>query len=270
MAAPAPHVHAYGAHPDQFLELTVPAGAAESGPVPVVVVLHGGFWRAAYGIELARPLAADLAAHGMAAVSVEYRRVGADGGWPETVLDVAAAVDSLAPLEETAGLDLADVTLVGHSAGGHLAAWAAGRGRLPDDAPGARPKIEATAVVLQAGVLDLVRADEQRLGDGAVRAFLGAGPAEAPDRYAAADPVRLLPTGADVLCVHGAADDVVPPEQSERYAAAARAAGDRVDLRVVPGDHMVLIDPAAEPWQLVREWLRARAAGDRNRSTLGT
>src|SRR6185312_5870019 len=162
-----------------------PAG---SGPVPVVVVLHGGFWRAAYGIELARPLAADLAAHGFAAVAVEYRRVGSGGGWPETVLDVAAAVDALAPLEETAGLDLAGVTLVGHSAGGHLAAWAAGRGRLPEHAPGARPKIEATAAVLQAGVLDLVRGDEQRLGDGAVREFLGAGPAEAPDRYAAADP----------------------------------------------------------------------------------
>jgi acetyl esterase/lipase len=271
MAVAAPHVHAYGAHPDQFLELSVPAAGVETEPGtrPVVVLLHGGFWRAAYGIDLARPLAADLAAHGFAAVAVEYRRVGAGGGWPETVLDVAAAVDSLAPLEETAGLDLADVTVVGHSAGGHLAAWAAGRARLPAGAPGARPKIEVTAAVLQAGVLDLVRADEQRLGDGAVRAFLGAGPAEAPDRYAAADPMRLLPTGADLLCVHGAADDVVPPEQSERYAARARAAGDLVDVRIVPGDHMVLIDPAAEPWRLVRDWLRARTAGGPNRSTLG-
>jgi acetyl esterase/lipase len=268
VAAAAPHVHSYGGHPDQFLELTVPAGPRGPGPVPVVVVLHGGFWRAAYGVELARPLAADLAGHGFAAVAVEYRRVGAGGGWPETVLDVAAAMDALGPLAETAQLDLADVTVVGHSAGGHLAAWAAGRARLPSGAPGSRPKVQATAAVLQAGVLDLARAHEQGLGDGAVRAFLGAAPAQAPDRYAAADPLHLLPTGADVLCVHGAADDVVPPEQSERYAAAATAAGDRVDVRIVPGDHMVLVDPAAEPWRLVREWLRARTAGREDRSTL--
>jgi fermentation-respiration switch protein FrsA (DUF1100 family) len=117
-------------------------------------------------------------------------------------------------------------------------------------------------------VLDLARADDQRLGDGAVRAFLGAAPDAAPDRYAAADPVRLLPTGTDVLCVHGDADDVVPPEQSERYAAAARAAGDQVDVRIVPGDHMLLIDPAGEPWRLVRDWVRARAARGQDRSTL--
>jgi acetyl esterase/lipase len=267
VAAPAPHVHAYGGHPDQFLELTVPPGERE--PVPVVVVLHGGFWRAAYGVELARPLAADIAGHGFAAVAVEYRRVGAGGGWPETALDVAAAMDALGPLAETARLDLADVTVVGHSAGGHLAAWAAGRARLPAGAPGARPKVQATAAVLQAGVLDLTRAHAQGLGDGAVRAFLGADPAQDPDRFAAADPVHLVPTGADVLCVHGADDDVVPPEQSRRYAAAAAAAGDVVDVRIVPGDHMVLIDPAGEPWRLVRDWLRARSAGREDRSTLG-
>jgi fermentation-respiration switch protein FrsA (DUF1100 family) len=107
------------------------------------------------------------------------------------------------------------------------------------------------------------------MGDGAVTGFLGAGPAEEPDRYAVADPVRLLPTGADVLLVHGAADTTVPPEQSERWAAAATAAGDRVELRVVPGDHMVLIDPAAAPWRLVRDWVTARATGGRGRPTLG-
>jgi fermentation-respiration switch protein FrsA (DUF1100 family) len=129
--------------------------------------------------------------------------------------------------------------------------------------------VRVAAAVLQAGVLDLPLADEQWLGDGAVRGFLGAGPAEAPDRYAAADPVRLLPTGADLLCVHGAADDVVPPVHSERYAAAAAAAGDPVEVRIVPGDHMVVIDPDGRPWQLVRNWLRARSGGGRNRSTLG-
>ena len=251
----APVVHRYGPGPDQFLELTLPAG---EGSLPVAVVLHGGFWRAAYGVELARPLAADLAAAGLAAVAVEYRRVGAGGGWPATLDDVAAALDALPGLPGADRLDLDAVTVVGHSAGGHLAAWSAGRHRLPAGAPGAGPRVRPAAVVLQAGVLDLERAAGQRMGDGAVTDFLGGGPAEAPGRYAAADPVRLLPTGADVLLVHGAADTTVVPEQSERYAAAAAAAGDRVELRVVPGDHMVLIDPAGAPWRLVRNWVTAR------------
>jgi fermentation-respiration switch protein FrsA (DUF1100 family) len=109
--------------------------------------------------------------------------------------------------------------------------------------------------VLQAGVLDLADADRADLGNGAVRAFLGGRAADLPERLASADPVRLLPTGARVLCVHGDRDDVVPVRQSERYADAARAAGDVVDLRVVPGDHMVLIEPGEQPWRLVRDWL---------------
>ncbi|PWW23628.1 prolyl oligopeptidase family protein [Geodermatophilus normandii] len=252
-----PAVVAYGPHPDQFLELSLPD---RTDPAPVVVVLHGGFWRAAYGIELARPLAADLAAAGYAAVAVEYRRVGTGGGWPATLEDVAAALDALPGLgragqDGAARLDLGDVTVVGHSAGGHLAAWAAGRGRLPAGAPGAAPRVRVTAAVLQAGVLDLRRAAEQRLGSDAVQEFLGGEPGEVPGRYAVADPVGLLPTGADVLCVHGAHDDVVPLEQSQRYAAAAADAGDRVTVRTFPGGHRGPIDVAGEAWAVVRTWL---------------
>ena len=244
----------YGPHGDQFLELWLPS---EPAPAPVVVVLHGGYWRAAYGIELARPLAADIAAAGMVGVAVEYRRVGGGGGWPATLEDVAAALDALPGLEVAGRLDLGDVTVVGHSAGGQLAAWAAGRHRLPPGAPGARPRLVVGTAVLQAGVLDLADADREDLGRGAVRDLLGAPPATVPDRLAAADPIALLPTGARVLCVHGSGDDVVPLRQSERYADAARAAGDRVEVQVVPGDHMALIDPVGQPWRLVREWLSA-------------
>jgi acetyl esterase/lipase len=245
----------YGPARDQFLEVWLPEGDA---PAPVVVVLHGGFWRAAYGVELARPLAADVAAAGMVGVAVEYRRVGGGGGWPATLEDVAAAIDALPGLPVAGRLDLTDVTAVGHSAGGHLAAWAAGRHRLPADAPGAGPAVRISAAVLQAGVLDLADADRQDLGRGAVRALLGGPPDAVPDRFAAADPVRLLPTGARVLCVHGSGDDVVPVRQSERYAAAARAAGDAVEVRVVAGDHMALIDPRGPAWGLTLEWLGAR------------
>jgi acetyl esterase/lipase len=256
---------AYGPHPDQFLEVTLPAGA---GAVPVAVVLHGGFWRSAYGVELARPLAADLAAAGFAAVAVEYRRVGSGGGWPATLEDVAAALDALPELPDSGRLDLADIAVVGHSAGGHLAAWAAGRVLPPEGAPGAGPRVQVAAAVVQAGVLDLERAAAQRLGGGAVQDLLGAEPAGAPERYAAADPVRLVPADVDLLCVHGTGDDVVPAEQSTRYAQAAEARGVAVDVRLVPGDHMALIDPAGEPWALVRDWLRSRAGVPGDRSTL--
>jgi acetyl esterase/lipase len=253
----APRTVRYGPGSDQFLELDIPD---RPGPLPVAVILHGGFWRTAYGVELARPLAADLAAFGYAAVAVEYRR-GADGGWPATFADVAAALDLLPDLPEAGRLDLGDVTVIGHSAGGHLAAWAIGRHRLPDAAPGAGPRLRPTAAVLQAGVLDLDLADQQGLGSGAVRDFLGP---RAPERYAVTDPVRLVPTGAAVLCVHGAEDVVVPLQQSERYLAAAGAAGDEAELRVVGGDHMAVIDPTGEGWQAARRWLAAR----RERTTL--
>ena len=189
----------------------------------MAVVLHGGFWRPAYGIELARPLAADLAGAGFAAVAVEYRRVGAGGGWPGTLGGVAAALDCLAGLPDASRLDLADVTAIGHSAGGHRRLAGRAAPLLPG-APGAAPRVRVTAAVLQAGVLDLAAAAAQRLGSGAVLDLLGGGPGEVPERYAAADPVRLLPTGAAALCVHGAADDVVPGRSRAGAAAAAAAA----------------------------------------------
>lgn len=261
----APAVHAYGPAPDQFLEVTLPAGRS---PAPVVVVVHGGFWRARYGVELARPLAADLAGRGWAAVAVEYCRVGTGGGWPTTLEDVAAALDALPDVPGADRLDLSDVTVVGHSAGGHLAVWAASRGRLPHGAPGAGPRVRVTAAVSQAGVLDLAAAVAADLGDGATVGFLGGTPADVPDRYAAADPVRLLPTGVPVLCVHGRQDITVPPEQSERYRAAATAAGDRVEISTVPGDHRVVVDLAGEAWRRTVQWLGARRTSVPGSTTL--
>ena len=124
-------VHSYGGSPSEVGELFVPSGA---GPHPVAVVVHGGYWRAQYDRSLMEGLCLDLAAHGMVAWNLEYRRVGGGGGWPQTFLDVAAGVDALADV--AAALDLSRVVAVGHSAGGQLALWAAARGTLPAEAPG--------------------------------------------------------------------------------------------------------------------------------------
>ncbi|MEJ3652641.1 alpha/beta fold hydrolase [Actinomycetes bacterium KLBMP 9759] len=236
----------YGPHPSQFGELSLP----DHDPRAVVVLVHGGFWRQAWDLELARPLAADLVAAGHAVWAIEYRRVGGGGGWPATFDDVAAAFDLLAgPVQEAAGgrLDLDRVVAVGHSAGGHLAVWSGARAGLPADSPWARPAVRLRGVVSQAGVLDLVDAVE--LSSGAVVDFLGGTPAEHPDRYALASPIARVPIGVPVVCVHGTADVNVPIRQSERFVAAS---GD--ELVVLPDvEHMAVIDPAADAWRVCRD-----------------
>jgi acetyl esterase/lipase len=218
----------YGDDRSQFVELTVPDGQ----PRGVVVVIHGGFWKAAYDLSLGRPLAADLAARGWAGLNIEYRRVGNGGGVSETTDDTRAA---LATLDGT-GLDLSTVVTLGHSAGGHLATWAG------------HAVATVTHVIAQAGVLDLVAADRDGLGSGAVRAFLGhaAGPGDAE-----VDPRQQLPLDVPVWCVHARDDDTVPFSQSQEYVAAARASGARAELVEVPGGHFGVIDEATEAWRLI-------------------
>lgn len=235
---------AYGPDPSQYGELSLPEGT----PRGVVVVIHGGFWKAEYDASLGRPLAAALVAEGWAAWNLEYRRVGVGrgggGGAPATFDDVSAGIDHLADL----GLDLTTVVALGHSAGGHLAAWAATRGRdggWPDRVP-------LTAVVSQAGVLDLRSAHADGLGGGAVAALLGHAPTAADAPY---DPRQMLPAGVPVWCVHGRDDDVVPPSQSAEYVAAARAAGDEAELVEVEGDHFVVVDLASPAWTRILEVL---------------
>ena len=160
--------YSYDDHPSQTGELFVPSG---SGPFRVVVVVHGGYWKAQYDRSLMDGLCADLAAHGLAAWNIEYRRVGAGGGWPQTFLDVGSAVDLLADLD--APLDLSHVGAVGHSAGGQLALWAALRSGLPSDAPGGAPRVEISAAVSQAGVLDLTLAAALMPSATPTRALLG-------------------------------------------------------------------------------------------------
>jgi acetyl esterase/lipase len=243
-----PTVHRYGADSAQFGELWLPDGDA----LGTVVILHGGFWRARYDLSLGRPIARNLAALGYVAWNLEYRRVGAGGGWPGTFEDVAAGIDFLATLPVFTDRVIA----VGHSAGGHLAAWAAGRGKLPPGAPGApgtggRAFVPVTGVVSQAGVLALADCARERVGGTAALDLMGGGPDELPEEYRLADPIAAVPVPAPVLCLHSRADQNVPYSYSERYVAAATAAGGTATLTEVSGDHFSLIDPAAPDWAAV-------------------
>ena len=222
----------YGDAPQQFIELRTPNG---DGPFPVIVFIHGGFWRNLYDLSLAHEQAADAREHGYATWNIEYRRVGdPGGGYPGTLDDVAAAIDAMALVD--APLDLDRVYVVGHSAGGHLALWVGQR----DD-----PVVTPQLVVGQAPVSDL--ANSLDLGRGAVIDFMGGGPDEIPAAYDAADPARRLPIKVPQLIVQGGKDDIVPPSYVQPYAEASGA-----DIEVFPdADHFDVISPESPTWEYV-------------------
>lgn len=243
----------YGSDTHQFGDLRLPRGP---GPHPVVVVVHGGFWRARYDLEHVGHLCADLTQRGYATWSLEYRRVGhPGGGWTGTFEDVSLGMDFLRTLAAKHPLDLGRVVVIGHSAGGHLALWLAGRGRLKPGQPlyTEKPFIPRGAVSL-AGVVDLERAFELRLGDGIVESFLGGTPTQVPERYELASPAALLPLGVKQVLVHGAEDTTVPLTLSTGYHARATKLGDSVRLVGLPGaEHFEVIDPRAKEWPHVVE-----------------
>jgi acetyl esterase/lipase len=201
-------------------------------------------------------LAHDLVRRGIAAWNVEYRGTGRDGGgWPETLLDVGRAIDHLAAIEQ---VDRSRVVSCGHSAGGHLALWAAARTRLPLDSELPAPLVVPRAAVSLAGVCDLAAAARDGLGADAAQTLLGATPDEEPARYAQASPAALLPLAVPVLLVHGGNDSDVPVGQSRAFAGSAAAAGGRVELvELADADHFDVIDPAHAGWQAVVERLPA-------------
>ncbi|WP_132429996.1 alpha/beta hydrolase family protein [Pseudonocardia endophytica] len=234
----------YGGDPSQFGEYTAPTGTGVAKGL--VVIVHGGYWRSQFGLDLGRPLAAALVSAGWAAWNVEYRRVGDGGGWTSTFDDVALAMDHVSQFA-SARIPADKIFALGHSAGGHLAAWLAARPGLPPGSPGANPQVTLNGVVSQAGVLDLASA--VRLGDGAVVDLLGGTPQSAPDRYTIASPIQRVPLQVPTICVHGTADEVVPISQSESFVQRAKAAGDRSELvRVDGADHGALIDVRSPGW----------------------
>jgi acetyl esterase/lipase len=249
-------------HRCQQADLYLPRGP---GPHPVVVTVHGGSWMPRYGKVVMSGLAGDLRRRGNAVWNIEYRRMGRGqgGGWPATFDDVAAAIDHLATVD--APLDLQRVTFVGHSAGGQLALWAAGRYKLPAGAPGARPRIDPVAAVSAAGVNDLAQSYRETPG-GAVGMLMGGGPDERPERYAVSDPLAQVPLAIPVLLVHGSDDQTVSVRRSRNYAQASRARGGSVELiefAGAAGAHSRHVDPEGESWRAVTRWLEDRRDRDR-------
>lgn len=283
-APPPDHVLRYGPGPDQVADVRLPprlgVGAAGRAPA-LVLLLHGGFWRAAYDRTHLGSLAAALAAENFVVCTPEFRRTGQPGGgWPGTFDDVAAAVDRLPGLLRSAlggAAEPGPVILAGHSAGGHLALWSAGRQRLSPDSPWYRASggrvatggagsasasevagAEVAGVVALAPVSDLAGCYRAGLDQDAAGELLGGGPVEQPSRYAVADPARLVPLGVPVHIVHGTADDLVPFAMSRSFAELARAAGDSVTLDVLAGGgHFEVIDPLSAAWPAVLAAFRA-------------
>ena len=242
----------YGKETLQAGEWFVPDG---DGPAPTVVLIHGGFWRKQYDRHLEDQVALDLAEQGFLCWNLDYRSSVVP--YPATFDDVAAGYDHLLHGHFGDRVDAERIAVVGHSAGGHLAAWVASRGQLPIGAPGHNPALHLPALAIpQAGVVALTQAADQSLGTGAPQALMDGTPSQHPQRYREGDPVQLLPTGVRTVLVHDANDDIVPLSQSETYVDAATKASDDSTLAVVPGDHFSHIDPSSAAWARVREALR--------------
>ncbi len=249
----------YGSAASQFAELFRPSGP---GPFPVVVLVHGGCWTIEYGgITQMHNVAGALAAEGIAVWNVEYRRVDEDGGgYPGTYLDMNAALALLSTQAGAFQLDLARLVAVGHSAGGQLVQWLAGRARLPPSSPLFVPNpLPVRQVVSLGGLADLrheqalIRSSCQR----ELAQLAGLPSAARPDVLADTSAAELMPNGSVTLLITGEFDTVSPPRAAHDYAARARAAGDRAEVLILPGaGHYDEIAASSPSWPLVRGAIR--------------
>jgi len=234
---------AYGSDPNQFADLRLPAD--KNKPHPLVINIHGGFWRAKYNLDHAGHLCAAVTAKGLASANLEYRRVGNEGGaWPGTFADIRSAYQFLIQNARTHNFDAQRVVVMGHSAGGQLALCLAAH------------ESSVKAAISLAGVVDLQRAYQLHLSHDAVVEFLRGTPDEVPDHYREADPMRLLIAKARQSLIHGTVDHDVPPAFSHDYVALKQSRTGRLRedvhlLEISGADHFDLIDPRSSAWKQV-------------------
>ena len=231
----------YGSDPNQFLDLRLPKEKSTQ-PYRLVINIHGGFWRAKYNLDHAGHLCAALTVKRVVTANLEYRRVGNEGGaWPGTFEDIRSAYQFLVQHANTHNLDASTIVVMGHSAGGQLALCLAAH----------EPTI--TRVISLAGVVDLQRAYQLHLSNDAVVEFLRGKPTDVPDHYREADPMQLSIPHARQWLIHGAVDEIIPPEFSRNYVVAkkTRAGKEKEDARLteIPGaSHFDVIDPHSPAW----------------------
>ncbi len=238
----------YGPRPEHVLDLRLPPRR----PAPMIVLIHGGFWRPAFDRAHLGPMGHALAAAGYVVAIPEYRRAGmAEEGWAGTFNDIALIFDQVGAIAETHGADISEITWAGHSAGGHLVLWAAARPGLPPGC-GWHGSCTATRVVSLAGCNSLRLCAEWSLGAGAARNLMGGMPADVPERYAVADPAALPPPPVPVTLVHGTADNDVPVSMSRAYQAGHL-------IEIPGGSHLDLIDPMSPAWPQVLAALGGRS-----------
>ena len=245
-------VEPYGEDPRQFGEWCIP----DADHPPLVIVVHGGYFRPVWRLDLEEATALDLVEHGFAVWSIEYRTY--EFPWPTTQLDVATAIDQGLARAAGHGVDATRRALLGHSAGGALAAWATSRRSIAPGAPGHDPAAPMfDLVVLHAPVACLEIGSREHLGDGAIDTFMGGRPEDVPQRYAVTDPLALIPDPETRrVLLHGDADTDVPLSQSETYLAHLRAHGVPAELTIIPGDgHYEILDPASAVSALRRDLL---------------
>lgn len=257
LAGPADVTSAYGDHPDQFGELRLPSAA---GPHPVVVLIHGGCWLPNFSLDHARPLAEAITGLGYATWTIEYRRPAeGEHGWPETFIDAATALDRLSGLAVAHDLNLSDLTVMGHSAGGQLALWLAARpGFAPEHPLFAPDPLPVGRVLALAPITDLAAYGREEQGCPAgARRVLGGAPDEHPARYRAVSPVDNLPGPIRVDLVHADSDRIVPMDHSELFANRMNAAGGqaRVHRLAPPAGHFDVLLTDGPAWRLLQSLL---------------
>jgi acetyl esterase/lipase len=250
------HIIPYGTQRDQFAQLWLPDG---KGPFPVMVLIHGGCWlESINGLRLMPHIAEDLRKSGIAVWSIEYRRLGVNGGgYPGTFLDVATAIDHLREVAKAYPLDLTRVVITGHSAGGHLALWAASRRRIArSSAVYTENPLSVRAAISLAGVndLDAYRSGNNRACSAKIINQLVNMNGRSKDNYFAdTSPAAMLPLGVPQVIVTGMQDPIVPAHFASDYAEAAKKAGD--DVTVISADnagHFDVIDPESRIWKPVK------------------
>lgn len=250
----------YGDHALQFGDLRVPEG---DGPHPVAVFIHGGCWLSEYDIAHSSPLTAALASNGIATWSLEYRRVGDDGGgWPGTFQDVGRGADHLRTIAGEYNLDLGRVIAMGHSAGGHFALWLSARSRIPPEVPvSAENPLKLRGVVALAPAPDLRNLHEARVCGHVIDRLMGGSPDQVPARYRWGDPMQNPPDGVAQVLVIGKHDLNWAPSGLRYYEAATKRGDNVVKIEARESGHFELIDPGSSSWPLVLRAARKMLGG---------